>query len=33
MKANGDLDHIQVPFLELAGLYYQEAVTLIVKGV
>lgn len=32
MKANGDLHHIQVPFLELSGLYYQEAVTLTVKG-
>ncbi|XP_048127223.1 receptor-like protein 6 [Rhodamnia argentea] len=32
MKANVDFNHIQYPFLRLTGLYYQDTVSVTIKG-
>ncbi|XP_030466030.1 receptor like protein 22-like isoform X1 [Syzygium oleosum] len=32
MKANLDINHIQYPFLRLTGLYYQDTVSVTIKG-
>ncbi|XP_030518503.2 receptor-like protein 7 [Rhodamnia argentea] len=32
MKANVDFNHIQYPFLRLTGLYYQDSVSVTIKG-